>query len=52
MCEVINVTLRCVREEGRLQYSEMVAFDSLLYGGDPWFKSDEKFKEMCVDEMK
>jgi hypothetical protein len=35
-----------------LEYSEMVAFDCLLHGGDAWFKSNEKFKEKCVGEMK
>ena len=29
----------------------MAEFDALLYGGDPWFKSNEKFKEICVGEM-
>jgi hypothetical protein len=52
MCEIINVTLPYIREERRLKCSEMVAFDALLYGDDPWFKSSEKFKEICVGEMK
>jgi len=30
----------------------MVAFDAVQYGGDPWFKSNEKFKEICVGEIK
>ena len=51
MCEIINVTLPCVREERRLKCSKMAEFDALLYGGDPWFKSNEKFKEICVGEM-